>query len=95
MRYILYRFKGLPTEQMPVGMNDIIGLGDYQNPKNAMRYLFENRLRSESERRFFEAMAQKGWSHFGLYAVPRDHGAPDVKVRTISNPWWELHKPKT
>ena len=79
MRYILYRFKGLPTQEPPVGMNDIIGLGDYQNPKKAMRYLFENRLRAESERRFFEAMAQKGWSHLTRAAAvlvwPGNRGA--------------------
>lgn len=89
MRYILYRFKGKPTEQPPVGMGDIIGLGDYVNPKNAMRYLFEAKLSNEEQRRRIEAMAKQGYSHFGLYAVPRDHGAPDVKVRTIPNPWFK------
>lgn len=97
MRYILYRFKGKPTEQPPVGMNDIIGMSEYKSLENAVRYLWTNRFRPMgpggiNEVDYLQVMAQLGYSHFGLYEVPSDFGQPDKLVKTITNPFYSKEK---
>lgn len=94
MRYALVKFKGLPTESMPVGMNDISGIGEYKTLKTAKRYLWESRFwprRSTdqiNEMDLLQVLAEHGWSHFGLYECHRDFGQDDKLVLTFTNPYF-------
>jgi hypothetical protein len=67
VRYIILRSKGTPPADLPVGMNDIMGIGEYKSPTNALRYLFpENDDRREANRK-------QGYTHIGVYSFPRGY----------------------
>lgn len=67
MRYVLYKMAAEPNDDnSPVAMNDILGIGEYSSPKNAMRYL---RPRSLKEARCFNGSMPALW--LGLYTMPQ------------------------
>jgi hypothetical protein len=76
MRYILSKFVGEPPAEKPVGMNDIVGIGEYMNADRAMRYL--KRHVPDNPRTFNGKTA----THVGLYEVPRTN-EPCRLVRSI------------
>jgi hypothetical protein len=75
VRYILYQVVGEPPAERPVGMNDIVGIGNYMNAERAMRYLFD-------KRREYKLVGGRKATHLGLYEVPEDYAKPDVLVLT-------------
>ena len=58
MRYILMRTEGNPPADKPVGMNNIVGIGDYPSPEKALLFMRPAR-----------AMPAE-FTHFGLYSFP-------------------------
>lgn len=70
MRYILMKFAGQPPAERPVGMNDILGIGQYQSIRNAMRYMRPAGIN-----------VNNGITHLGLYASPLgEYMVPDPLV---------------
>jgi hypothetical protein len=63
MRYILMRSKGLPEQIKPCGMNDILGIGEYANPHNALRYMQTNTRH----------LVDNGYTHLAVYTFPRSY----------------------
>lgn len=76
MRYVTYRFKGEPADQPPCGMNDIVGYGDYQSPKNAAKYLRVTPVQRQK-------LLEQGYTHLGIYSRPHDYRQPDKLEKTI------------
>jgi hypothetical protein len=67
MRYVLYRMPVEPTDtNSPVGMNDILGIGEYISPQNAMRYM---RPPPGTVDRCVNGLHESKW--LGLYTLPR------------------------
>lgn len=75
-RFALVRFKGQPTKERPAGMNDILGMSEYANPKNAIRYMAPQPDR-------VRALKAQGFTHLGVYNVPTRYSDPDVLVQTL------------
>ena len=72
MRYIIMRSKGTPPDEKPVGMNDIMAIGDYRSPANALRYGFP----VSDDRR--EPSRRQGYTHVGVYTFPHGYDKPCV-----------------
>lgn len=65
-KYALYRFDGPPPKTSPVGMNDLMGMGTYVSPDNAMKYLLRRVLGPHRIRVFGTG---KDATHLGLYRL--------------------------
>lgn len=88
MRYALYRFKGEPPKESPCGMSDLVGIGDYANPKNALRWLRPSGNRAV----VFKSI---GYTHYGLYTFPRSYNLPMelVHTETLRDDFADVRKP--
>jgi hypothetical protein len=63
MRYILEGCSGEPPKVKPVGMNDILGIGVYVSPHNALKFM---------QRAHNEQWLTKRYTHLAVYTFP--HG---------------------
>lgn len=72
-RSIAYRFKGEPTDEArPVGMNDIVGSGDYMSEANAVKFLRRAFMRYHNAPHH----RGQGYTKVGVYTWPSGYRDP-------------------
>lgn len=68
MRYILERTQGEPPAEKPVGMNDILGIGEYVSAANALKFMRPKQAQKDAR-----------YTHLAVYTFPRGY-ADDCKL---------------